>query len=737
MIHIWLQLGFYVPSIVGMILLIAFVFANNPRNLQSRVFSALSGVALFYIIFALVANLNPNPAHAIFWMRLADGFGSMIAGFLYWFIWIFPERRPIKLTNWLILPPAVFFLFAVWLQAYMKTVVLGPYGYIEKPGPLGWAFQIYVFGLATFATILLLRKMTRVPVSYRNQVRFMAYGVGSVLVLNLLFNFSGGPLHLDKFEVFFAVPSYLLLVGSIGYGMVKHNLFDVRPLAARSLAYTLLLVTLGGLYGTAIFGVSRLFFSSNQTTTPQQFIYTLLAILLAFTFQPLRRFFEKATDRIFFRDTYDTEDLLKQLGEIILSEIVLDKLLKKTLNQLCRRLRVASGHFLVLHLGHIYDLADYGHPLRSALTMEEVRALGAPVVVADQLDDSHKRQLLNQLGVRISVLLRTKDQFVGFLMLGDKLSGDIYTDQDIELLKILASQLAVAISNAISYEQVSRFNETLKDRVNRATARLRVANHHLKELDNAKDEFISMASHQLRTPLTTIKGYISMMLEGDAEPLQPKQRKFAEMAFESTQRMVYVIADLLNVSRLSAGRFIMDPEPTDMIQLVHDEVRLLETHAATKGLKLNVLTPKTMPKITIDAGKIRQVIINMVDNAIYYTKEGSVTVTLSHTHDAVRLSVTDTGIGVPDEAKSKLFTKFYRADNAQNVRPDGTGLGLYLAKKIIEAESGKLLFESTEGQGSMFGFELSSKAHHDAKPHQAKPLADTDKVPIDKVEATR
>jgi signal transduction histidine kinase len=211
--------------------------------------------------------------------------------------------------------------------------------------------------------------------------------------------------------------------------------------------------------------------------------------------------------------------------------------------------------------------------------MEEVRALGQPVVVADQLDDGHKRQLLNQLGVRISVLLRTKDQFVGFLMLGDKLSGDIYTEQDIDLLKILASQLAVAISNAIAYEQVSRFNETLKDRVNRATARLRVANHHLKELDNAKDEFISMASHQLRTPLTTIKGYISMLLEGDAEPLKPKQRKFAEMAFESTQRMVYVISDLLNVSRLSAGRFILDPEPTNLAQMVRDEVRLLANHA--------------------------------------------------------------------------------------------------------------------------------------------------------------
>lgn len=712
MIHPWLQLGFYIPSIVAMIAMIAFVLANNPRNLQSRVFSALSGAALLYITFALIANLNSNVAHATSWMRLADAFASTIAGFLYWFVWIFPQRRGLKMTNWLLLPPSLFFFFAVWSQYYMSTLVLTPFGYVEKPGPLGWAFQVYVFGLATLATIILMRKMTRVEFSYRNQVRFMAYGVGSVLILNIIFNFSGGPLHLDRFSVFFAVPSYILLVGAVGYGMVKHDLFDVRPLVARSLAYTLLLVTLGGLYATAIFGVSRLFFASNQITSFQQAIYTILAVLLAFTFQPLRRFFEHATDRFFFRDTYVTSDILNELGETILSEIVLTKLLKKTLNQLCRRLRIANGHFVILHAGHIYNLADYGTPLRSSLTMEEVRLLGEPIVVTDQLDDNRQRKLLTELGIRVSVLLRTKDQFVGFLMLGNKLSGDIYTQQDLDLMRILSAQLAVAISNAVAYEQVSRFNDTLKDRVNSATGKLRVANHHLKELDSAKDEFISMASHQLRTPLTTIKGYISMMLEGEAEPLQPGQRKFAELAFESTQRMVYVISDLLNVSRLSAGRFVLEPEPTNLVQLVRDEVRLLQSHAEAKGLKLVLMAPRSLPKIDLDVTKIRQVIINFIDNAIYYTPEGAITVTLSGDADKVRFSVSDTGIGVPEAAKAQLFTKFYRADNARNVRPDGTGLGLFLAKKVIEAEGGKILFESTEGKGSLFGFELTTAAVH-------------------------
>jgi hypothetical protein len=178
MIHPWLQLGFYGPSIICMIVMIAFVLANNPRNLQGRIFSALSGVALLYILFALIANLQSDVQTAMFWMRMADLFGSMIAGFLYWFVWIFPERRGLQAFNWLLAPISLFFMWVVWSPYYLNGLVLGPFGYIERPGPLGWAYQTYVFGLAIFATILLMRKMSRVEVSYRNQVRFMAYGVG-------------------------------------------------------------------------------------------------------------------------------------------------------------------------------------------------------------------------------------------------------------------------------------------------------------------------------------------------------------------------------------------------------------------------------------------------------------------------------------------------------------------------------------------------------------------------------
>jgi signal transduction histidine kinase len=306
------------------------------------------------------------------------------------------------------------------------------------------------------------------------------------------------------------------------------------------------------------------------------------------------------------------------------------------------------------------------------------------------------------------------------MLLGDKLSGDIYTSKDIQTIEILSQELAVAISNAKAYEEIEEFTVTLQDKVDHATARLRSANRHLRELDEAKDEFISMASHQLRTPLTSIKGYISMLAEGDAGPLKKEQKEFLDYAYSGTNRMVSLISDLLNVSRMQAGRFMIERLPVDLTAIVADEVSNLQTHARPKGLKLEFKAPKkALPMVNLDENKTRQVIMNFVDNAIYYTKEGGVTVTLDKVGSQLELRVKDTGIGVPPEAQKKLFHKFFRADNAQTVRPDGTGLGLYLAKRVVEDQGGSIIFETEEGKGSTFGFAMplaSMKIEANKKP---------------------
>jgi signal transduction histidine kinase len=172
--------------------------------------------------------------------------------------------------------------------------------------------------------------------------------------------------------------------------------------------------------------------------------------------------------------------------------------------------------------------------------------------------------------------------------------------------------------------------------------------------------------------------------------------------------MVYLISDLLNVSRLKTGKFLIETASVDLSEVVQQELSQLEETAASRSLKLVYEKPKDFPVVMLDETKTRQVIMNFTDNAIYYTPSGgTIKVRLINNPETIELRVEDDGIGVPKSEQHHLFSKFYRAGNARKARPDGTGLGLFMAKKVILAEGGSVIFESEEGKGSTFGFIFS------------------------------
>jgi len=178
----------------------------------------------------------------------------------------------------------------------------------------------------------------------------------------------------------------------------------------------------------------------------------------------------------------------------------------------------------------------------------------------------------------------------------------------------------------------------------------------------------------------------------------------------SSQRMVYLISDLLNVSRLRTGKFVIEPVPTNLAKVIKDEVDQLQETARGRNLELVLERPEHFPTLMLDETKMRQVMMNFIDNAIYYTPSGGhITVSLIDRPDSIELTVTDNGIGVPKAEQHHLFTKFFRAHNAKRARPDGTGLGLFMAKKVVVAQGGAIIFKSKEGQGSTFGFTFSKE----------------------------
>ncbi|MEK7390087.1 MAG: GAF domain-containing sensor histidine kinase [Elusimicrobiota bacterium] len=283
------------------------------------------------------------------------------------------------------------------------------------------------------------------------------------------------------------------------------------------------------------------------------------------------------------------------------------------------------------------------------------------------------------------VPLILEDRCIGVMRVGSK-RPDAFHPEQIALVSVIAEEAAIIVETAILNRRLSQTAEQLA------------------ALNRLKDEFVSTVSHEFKTPLTTISGFLTVLLEGDAGALNPQQMKFTNIIKSAAARLSGLVSDLLDLSRLESGAK-MDPVPLDLALLAADSIEN-HRHAAEDGGKvLSMTAPALLPKALGDARWLGLVVDNLVSNAIKFTAPGGrIRVVFQDKGEFLMVSVSDDGIGIPSEDREKIFERFYRAGNRSEVNAPGTGLGLAIAREVIHKHGGKIWVDSQLGKGSSFHF---------------------------------
>lgn len=274
------------------------------------------------------------------------------------------------------------------------------------------------------------------------------------------------------------------------------------------------------------------------------------------------------------------------------------------------------------------------------------------------------------------------------------------------LLKVQSEQLKESADFKTAFISIMEdLDETLRQR----TSELELANQRLLELDKVKDEFLSIASHELRTPMTAIKGYVDMVLSGDAGSINEKVEEFLQEVGIAVGRQIRLVNDLLDLSRIETGRMSLNLGEVRLEEIVKQVIKGLTPVVKEKGLRLYFKEPegrKKLSKVWVDPDKVTQILNNLLGNALKFTEKGEIVVKISSRGDKLVVFVSDTGDGIVEKFHSQLFQKFHRI-TTKDYTAKGTGLGLYISKKLAQMMGGDVwLVKSEVGKGSTFGFSL-------------------------------
>ena len=583
-------------------------------------------------------------------------FGALLVltGFVL-FTKTFPHNQPLKPRFKLIFIPLLILAVITPLNLFVKDIEFknGSLQPVNGPAMIFFAFSSVAY---LFYGITLLIKNYRLTTGLkRKQIQYVFLGMALFISSTVIFDAT-----LPAFGIFslnsLGPLASIAFIGFSAYAILKHQLLDIKIVIQKGLIYTILLGAIVFVYLTLIFGLNLVI---GDITGIREISALLTIILGIFSVPIIDKYLKKITNPIFFKDTYDYSEAMRDLSEILNKNITVSEIAQKTSDKLKEIFKNRAVEIILL-----------SEKTSSSLS--------------DKLASNEGSEKL-----RIPILLENKQ--LAFVALDQKISGDQYTNEDLNLLKTFANQAAVALQKAIFFEQIKTHSDDLEKKVAERTTQIKILQQDQKQM------MIDIA-HGLQSPLTIIMGHLNFLKK---ELPHNKDIEIFEYSIDEVSKLIY---DLLKLAALEGSIENYSYKPFNLSDALNGLIEYFDVVAQSNDIKLNY---DIKPDITIDGDRrqIEESITNIVSNAMKYInneKDKEISISLTKIDDTVELKIKDTGIGIAAKDLPHIFERFYRVQDEIHKNIRGAGLGLAISKRIIEKFNGTIEAESEVNKGTTF-----------------------------------
>jgi signal transduction histidine kinase len=729
-------------ALAGYMALIVISLRQNGRRQVNKAFLLYLTAMLFWQLSAVMVTFIDTPGAVLVWYRLMTA--GMAGQFIFYcfFVLVFTEarrQRPIFIAGWILF---IFLLLSSLSDLIIKDVVLSTTGiYVPTFGQLVPLLGLITFFYLSYGVFHLFRssRHAKSPLQ-RNRIRYLLVGA-AVIAVGVFSNLTP---HLQSFPVDVTANVINAIIIAIAIG--RHRLLDMSIMLRKGLLYSIPTMFIGVSYFLLITLIIVIFHTSTST---QIYISLLVAVLIALAAQPLMIRAQQWVDRFFFRERYDSTQMLQRLSQSAAELIKLDDLTNMILKEVTDTIHIQTAAFflkndksgvfrLTAQNGNDNRGANFfrkDHPIMNWLEKNKKPLTHSDIEMQPQFKSLWGREKddLEHLAAELFIPVSAKNELVGVFVLGPKRSELQYSSDDVITLTTVANQTAMAIENARLFwqlegmvEALSVAHDELELRVQERTSQLASANEALqaenaerlraeeaiqryaKELERSNKElqqFAYVASHDLQEPLRMVASFLQLLERRYAEKLDQNAKDYIYYAVDGAKRMQTLILDLLEYSRVGTrGKSFAKIDLNEVVQQVQSNLKV-----AIHENKAKIIY-KSLPRVFGDDTQLIQVFQNLIGNAIKFhgSQTPEIRVSSRRKNGNYEIMVRDNGIGIDPRYADRIFLIFQRLHNREEY--PGNGIGLAICKRIVERHGGTIWVESQAEQGATFHFTIPTKA---------------------------